>query len=376
MEPVKIGIIGVGQIGKHHLEQYASIGGIEVAAVCDVNEPEARRVAERYGIGSVYTDYREMLRRDDLIAVDVCLHNNFHAPATIAALQAGKHVYCEKPIAGTYRDGAAMVKAANDCGKMLHIQLGTLYRGETKAAKTLIDEGKLGRLYHARSTGFRRRGRPFVDGYGTPFFTRKDAASGGALLDMGVYHIAQMLYLMGMPEVTRISGCVYQEMDMDPKRRAESGFDVEESAMGFVRFAGGATLDIIEAWSLHLDGLEGGSLVGSRGGLRLPAYSDVRATTGFGYYTTVGDMDVDGTIDLNAMSERRRRLYPDEDAYESSAKHWAAALQGRVALLPTAELALQTMLVSEGIYLSAQLDREVTAEEVAAHSPAVIREAN
>ncbi|MFC5650462.1 Gfo/Idh/MocA family protein [Paenibacillus solisilvae] len=368
MESIRIGIIGVGLIGKHHIQQYSSIEGVEIAAVCDVNEQEARRVAEQYKIPSVYSDYREMLKRGDLIAVDVCLHNNLHAEATIAAMQAGKHVYCEKPIAGTYRDGLAMVDMARESGKMLHIQLGTLYRNETKAAKTLIDAGRLGKLYHARSTGFRRRGRPFVDGYGSKFFTRKEFASGGAILDMGVYHIAQMLYLLGMPEVKRISGRLYQEMDMDSKRREESAFDVEESGMGFVRFEGGISMDIIETWSLHLDGIEGGSIVGSQGGIRLPAYSDIQPKSALSYHTTICDMDFDSTLDLNDMSERRHRLNPDEDAYDSSSKHWAAALQGRVELLPTAEIALKTMLISEGIYLSDRLDREVTAEEVAEQS--------
>ncbi|MFC0331029.1 Gfo/Idh/MocA family oxidoreductase [Paenibacillus sepulcri] len=365
MEPVRIGIIGVGLIGKHHIQQYSAIEGVEIAAVCDINEQEARKTAEQYQISSVYSDYRQMLARDDLTAVDVCLHNNLHAEATIAALQAGKHVYCEKPIAGTYRDGLTMVEMAQECGKMLHIQLGTLYRNETKAAKTLIDAGKLGKLYHARSTGFRRRGRPFVDGYGSRMFTRKEFANGGALLDMGVYHIAQLLYLLGMPEVARISGKLYQEMDMDPKRREESGFDVEESGMGFVRFAGGVSMDIIEAWSLHLDGFEGSSISGSQGGIRLPAYSDIHPKSAFSYHTTICDMDFDSTLDLNAMSERRHRLNPDEDAYDSSSKHWVAALQGRVGLLPTAEIALKTMLISEGIYLSSRLDREVAADEVA-----------
>jgi predicted dehydrogenase len=368
MESIKIGIIGVGIIGKMHLQQYSSIPGAEIVAVCDINEQEARRVAEQYQIPHVYTDYRELLKRDDIYAVDVCLHNNYHSEATIAALQAGKHVCCEKPIAGTYRDGQAMVDMAKETGRMLHIQLGTLYRSETKAAKTLIDAGKLGKLYHAKSTGFRRRGRPFVDGYGTKFFTRKESASGGALLDMGVYHIAQMLYLLGMPNVTRISGKTYQEMDMHAERKEESGFDVEELGLGFVRFENGITLDVIEAWSLHMGGIEGCSIVGSQGGIKLPAYSDIHSSTQFSFHSTICDMDFDSTLDLNAMSERRHRLYPNEDAYDSSPHHWIAALQGRVALLPTAQIALKTMLISEGIYLSDRYEREVTAEEVASES--------
>ncbi|UWS61977.1 Gfo/Idh/MocA family oxidoreductase [Bacillus paralicheniformis] len=156
-----------------------------------------------------------------------------------------------------------MLEAARATGKMLHIQLSTLYTKETKAAKILIDGGKLGKLYHARSTGFRRRGRPFVDGYGTTAFTQKATASGGALYDMGVYHISQILYLLGLPAVTRISGQTYQEMDMLPDRREISKFDVEELGVGLIKFEGGITLDIIEAWAIHLGGFEGSSIVGS-----------------------------------------------------------------------------------------------------------------
>ncbi|WP_144937904.1 Gfo/Idh/MocA family protein [Paenibacillus sp. 32O-W] len=366
MKTIRIGVIGVGLIGKNHMENYSKLAGAEVVAVCDINEAEAKSVADKYGDPHVYTDYRKMLERDDLDAVDVCLHNNYHAPVSIAAMEAGKHVYCEKPIAGSYFDGKRMVDRAQELGKMLHIQLGTLYRKETKAAKALIDGGELGSLYHARATGFRRRNRPFVDGFGTAYFTRKETAGGGAIFDMGVYHIAQMLYLLDLPKVERISGKTYQEMDMDAHRKAASGFDVEELGLGFVRFAGGVTMDIIEAWSVHLGGFEGGSVIGSKGGIRLPAYGP--GDQKFSYYTTRCDIDLDSTVDLNMMDLRWHRLRENEDAYDSSQHHWIAALQGRVKLLPTADIALQTMLISEGIYLSDSLGSEVTAEEVAERS--------
>lgn len=368
MRKIRIGIIGVGLIGKIHLDMYTKVKDAEIVAVCDINEREARNVAEKYKVPNVYTDFREMLKRDDIEAVDVCLHNNLHAPVTIAALRAGKHVYCEKPIAGTYYDGKSMCDTAKECGKMLHIQLHTLYRKETKAAKALIDGGKLGKLYHARANGFRRRNRPFVDGYGTKYFTRKESATGGALIDMGVYTIGQMLYLLGLPTPERISGKTYQEMDMDPKRREESGFDVEELALGFVKFQNNITLDIMSAWSVHLGGFEGSSIIGSLGGIRLPSFHEGVETAPFSFHTTVCDMDMDSTVDLNLTDLRWRSLRENEDAYDSSQHHWIAALQGRVDLLPTAEVTLQTMLISEGIYLSDQRGEEVTAEELRAQS--------
>ncbi|TDF93029.1 Gfo/Idh/MocA family protein [Paenibacillus piri] len=368
MQRIRIGVIGAGIIGKVHLQEYAGIPGAEIVAVCDINEQEARLSAEKFGIPNVYTDYKEMLARDDIDAVDVCLHNNFHAPLTIAALRAGKHVYCEKPIAGSYYDGVSMLEAARECGKKLHIQLGTFYKKETKAAKALIEDGQLGRVFHARSNGFRRRGRPYADGFGTVHFTRKASAGGGALLDMGVYHIAQMLYLLNVTEVERLTGRMIQEMDMDPERRQISGFDVEELALGFVTFKGGVTLDIFEAWAVNLGGIEGSSIVGSKGGIRLPSYHSGEQTGEFSFHTTVVDLDLNSTIDLNRMDVRWHRMRETEEAYDSSQKHWIASLQGRVELLPTAEIALATMLISEGLYLSDALGREVTAGEIAAKS--------
>ncbi|CAM4329362.1 Gfo/Idh/MocA family oxidoreductase [Paenibacillus alkaliterrae] len=367
MQKIRVGIIGVGLIGKEHLERYASIDGAQVVAAADINESELKNVAEKYNIPHTYTNFEEMLQRDDIDAVDVCLHNNFHAPVTIKALQAGKHVYCEKPIAGSYADGKSMLDAAKQYGKKLHIQLSFLYAKETKAAKVLIDEGKLGKLFHARSTGYRRRGRPYVDGYGTPFFTRKETAGGGALFDMGVYNISQILYLLGTPEVKTITGSTYQEMEIDERRNNISGFDVEELGTGFVRFKDGLTLDIIESWAIHMNNFEGSSIVGSQGGIRLPGYANGERTP-LSYHTNMCDMEMDSTFNLGAMDYRWHNLRDNMDAYDSSQQHWIAALQGRVELLPTADIALQTMLISEGIYISGRLGREVTADEVVSMS--------
>ncbi|MEJ5171640.1 MAG: Gfo/Idh/MocA family oxidoreductase [Fimbriimonadales bacterium] len=356
---IRIGMIGCGQIAQHHMRTYKEIPEAEMVACCDINKAAAKKSSETFGIPDVYTDFHEMLKREDIDAVDVCLHNNYHMPATVAALQAGKHVYCEKPMAGAYVDAKRMLDVARETGKRLHIQLSTLYSNETKAAKELIDLGEVGRIFHARSTGFRRRGRPYVDGYGTPSFVQKAHASGGALYDMGVYHIAQVLYLMGNPAVERISGKVYQETDMDEERRRISNYDVEEIGMGFVRFAGGATLDIIEAWAANLDGFEGSSLLGSKAGIRLSP---------FGFFKNIGNIELNATANLGAAAFRWDNVRGDGPFYRNSQAHWIAALLGKCPLIPTAEIALNTMLVSEGIYLSDHLGREVTADEVLQHS--------
>ncbi len=364
-DPVRIGVIGVGQIGKHHLNTYDKIPAAQVVAVADINQAEAQRVAAAHNVPDIYSDFRELLKRDDIQAVDVCLHNNFHAPVTVAALQAGKNVYCEKPLAGSYIDAEWMFNTAQQTGLKLHMQLSTLYSKETRAAKYLIDQGKLGRLYHARSVGHRRRGRPFVDGYGTSSFVQKDISAGGALYDMGVYHIASTLYLLGNPNILTITGQTYQETPIDPERLAKSGYNVEELGLGFVRLNQASdpqhtmTMDVFESWAIHMDVPEGSLIAGSEGGVKLEP---------FGFFTNVGDLELNATANLDSFTWRRSAIRENTDAEEGSQQHWVAALQGRVPLLPTAELGLKTMLISEGIYLSTRLGREVTADEVRQNS--------
>ena len=352
---VRVGIIGVGQIGKSHVERYSKIPGVEMVAIADINETEGRRVAQQYQIPNVYTDFRALLQRDDIEAVDVCLHNNLHCPVTVAALRAGRHVYCEKPMAGSYIDAETMFKTAGETGRMLCIQLNTLFSKEVRAARHLIDQGLLGRLYHARSVGFRRRGRPYVDGYGSTTFVQKEISAGGALYDMGVYHIAATLYLLGNPDILTVSGQCYQETEMDAERRAKSGYSVEELGTGYVRLAGNVSMDILESWAIHMDISEGSMVAGAAGGVRLEP---------FGYYFNAGDLEIKGSADLNQFAWRSDTLRKKPDGYEATQNHWVAALRGETPLLPTAALALNTMLISEGIYLSGRLGREVSAEEV------------
>ncbi len=182
------------------------------------------------------------------------------------------------------------------------------------------------------------------------------------MFDMGVYHIAQILYLIGNPTVYRINGKTYQKTPIDEKRRELGKYNVEELGVGFVRFANQMTMDIIEAWAINLDNFEGSYVAGSKAGVRLNP---------FGFYRSIGHLDLDATVDLDRARNRWSSVVGDWgnwDQYSGGQYHWIAALTGKVELLPTAELALNTMLISEGIYLSNEHNEEVTAEEVIATS--------
>jgi len=354
-DKVKVGVIGVGQIGKRHVATYAAMPNVEIVAIADLNEAEVKRVAAEHGIARSFTNFRDLLALPEIQAVDVCLHNNFHAPVSIAAMEAGKDVFCEKPMAGTYIDALHMHEAAQRLGRRLGIQMVTVFNQECKTARRLIDAGALGRLYYGRAVAFRRRGRPYVDGYGTSNFVQKATSSGGALIDLGIYYIAQMLYLLGNTDVKTISGRTYQEIDMYEDRRSSGRYDVEEMGLGMVRLANDVTMDIEVSWAQHYEAGESSKVLGSKGGLKLDPLS---------YYTTMGDVEMNSTFDLKLADFRWHATDPNYSAYDGPQEHWIATLQGRVPGIDTAALALATALISEGIYLSSQLGREVTIDEV------------
>ncbi|MEW6356733.1 MAG: Gfo/Idh/MocA family oxidoreductase [Planctomycetota bacterium] len=352
---VKLGIIGVGQIGKSHIKRYSEIPDAQIVAVADINEEEAKRVAAANNIPHVFTNFHDLLKMDEIVAVDVCLHNNFHAPITIHALEAGKDVYCEKPMAGAYIDAKQMYDTAKRLKRKLSIQLSTLFAIETKAAKRLIADGHLGKIYYAKSSAYRRRGRPYVDGYGTSSFVQKKTAAGGALYDMGVYHIAQVLYLLGNPAVEAVSGATHQEIDMYEDRRKKGGYDVEELGIGLIRLGGGITFFLEESWAIHLGGTDGSKICGSKGGVSLSPLA---------YFSAMSDMSMNSSFDLSAADTRWHSCFPETSAYDSPQHHWIAVQQGRVPLIDTAGIALNTMKISEGIYLSSKKGKEVTGSQI------------
>ncbi|KXA99137.1 hypothetical protein AKJ41_05900 [candidate division MSBL1 archaeon SCGC-AAA259O05] len=384
---VKIGLIGAGQIGRFHLERYEDIEAADVGAVVDVKEQKAQDVADKHRIEHVYSDYRKLLENEDIEAVDVCVHNNLHAPIVIDSLEAGKEVFTEKPLAGSYFDGLRMYEKAKEEGRTLSVQNLTLFSKETRAAKRLIDDNKLGKVFYGKaanfgSVGFRRRSIPYVEGYGSPNFVKKKVSGGGAVYDLGTYSIGQILYLLGLPEVKSISGKTFQNAeetfeseelpDIYKERLSvpptgvftkETEYDVEDVAFAFVRFNDDIVLTLGVSWNFYLDG-EGSAVVGTRGGIRLEP---------FRYFTTISDIEADVTLDLEEYEERRGLLEAREAGKENSLasrplRHWGKVILGEEEPLPTAEVALKTMLIMEGIYMSSELGKEVSAEEVVERS--------
>ena len=207
MQEIKVGIIGAGGIaGGKHLPGHRNVEGVSIIAVCDIDQQRAENFAKQHEIKHVFTDYNELVAMPELDAVSVCTPNNFHAPPSIAALEAGKHVICEKPIAGNAIDGQAMVDAQKASGKVLQIGLQSRFNAGARTLRKLYDDGFFGDIYYARAMAMRRRGVP-----ASPSFITKSIAGGGPLIDIGVHILDVLLWMIGAPKPIEAFGSVAQK---------------------------------------------------------------------------------------------------------------------------------------------------------------------
>jgi predicted dehydrogenase len=260
---LRAGVIGTG-MGRHHMEGYLSHPRCELAAVCDINLERARSLAAKYGAEHVFRDYRDLLAMEELDIVSVAVPTYLHARMTIAALGAGKHVLCEKPMATKLADAEAMVRAAKRARRRLMINMSYRFSPLQQEMHRRIQSGELGGIYYAKSHYTRRNGIPLG---ANSWFVRKRAAGGGASLDLGVHAFDLVWWLMGCPKPAWVLGGVYSEML--PARAAQLGVegDVDDLAAAMVRLRTGQVIFFEASWDGHQPGHEGYEIYGTKGGV-------------------------------------------------------------------------------------------------------------
>jgi predicted dehydrogenase len=399
MKEIRIAIIGCGMISHRHMTVISNLKkrgqNLRVVAAAEIDAAKLKAWGEKYGMDEkdLYQDFREMLKRDDIDEVEVCVHNNLHTSVATAVMAAGFDCYSEKPMAASYADAKILYDAQQKYGKKLAIQISSIYNPQTRIAKRMIAEGKLGKIYHARSVGHRRQGRP---GYDMPFFSRDfiDPKIGvhGPLFDLGIYHLAQMLYVMGMPELESVYGFQSCDYWTHPaiNKLVNRTAPVEDLGVGMARFKGGICMDIYEDWAIHMEDIGSSFIAGSKGGLK---FTDVDQTGGpmavpegghiigggdlqkprLTYYgvdennqlfTTQLDCAID---DVTGMQELL--INPEMEKYNDNQLQWYSYLRGELTdetRIDSPYIAMQTAFLSEGVVLSSELGRSVTADEIKA----------
>lgn len=280
-----VGVIGLGVIAEEHLQCYQQLPGVPVIALAGLEPDRLSELKERYRVPHTYRDYQELLAREDVDAISICVPNHLHAPIALAALERGKHVLSEKPLARSAAEAERMIRAAEQADRALHVVFNHRYRGDVQLLKRYLDEGQLGRIYQLEASWLRSAGIPSLGSW----FTSKEMAGGGPLIDLGLHMLDMALYLLGEPDVVSVSASTYAELGPRglggrygiQKMTTGSSFEVEDLATAFIRLAGGVTLLLQASWAVHgkADNDLSLMLYGTDGGAELHSHSSAWQNT-------------------------------------------------------------------------------------------------
>lgn len=336
---LRIGIIGGGGIARlAHLPALNRLDHLaEVVAVADVAATAAEQFARDFQIPHHFTSYKTMLEDTDLDAVFVCTPNKYHAPAAIAALQAGCHVLCEKPPAMTAEEARQMALAAEEQGKILTYGFHYRHSVEVSTLQRFISAGELGEIYAATCLAIRRRGIP---GWGV--FTSLELQGGGPLIDIGVHMLDSALYLMGYPRPTAVFGLTYQQLGRRPGvgllgQWDYQNFSVEDMARGIVQFENGASIIIDTAFAANVAERETMQvkLMGNLGGAELFPLRIFQEHHGV------------------LLDTAPAYLKQEQDSYQLQAEHFLRSCLGEQTPICTPEQGVIISMIIEGLYQSA-----------------------
>ena len=276
---LRVGVIGVGAIGTRHLQGFQKHPLAEVVRDCACRSPKkrAREAAEEFGVSAFYRDYRLMLARDDIDAVSIALPNYLHLPVGIDALRAGKHVLLEKPMAISATQAKRLVAEAKRRRRHLMVGQSMRFTPEVQTAKTMIEAGIIGDIYHAKTAWCRRSGIPRIGSW----FTRSKFAGGGCTYDIGVHALDRCLYLLGDFDAAAVSGQTYSKMGKRGRGEGTWGkgeidpalpFDVEDLSVALIKLRSGRTVLLEASWaaSQKEHDINRTQLFGTEAGLLLP----------------------------------------------------------------------------------------------------------
>ncbi|WP_406944906.1 Gfo/Idh/MocA family protein [Halobacillus sp. SY10] len=356
MSKLKIAIIGCGGIANEkQMPSLAKLDTVEMVAFCDLVKERAVKAAAGYGISeaNVYTSYQELLEKEKLDVVHVCTPNKSHAEISIAALEAGNHVMCEKPMAKTASEAREMVDVSKRTGKKLTIGYNNRFRDDSLYMKDVCESGELGDVYFAKAHAIRRRAVPT---WGV--FLNEEEQGGGPLIDIGTHALDLTLWMMDNYEVKSVVGNVFHKLSDQESRANAFGpwdakeFSVEDSAFGMITMKNGATVILESSWVLNtLDvGEAQTTLCGTNGGADMKDGLRINGEKHGKLHTIKPDLDAGGVAFFDGAVE--------SDA-DREARLWIECILNDTEPIVKPEQALVVSDILEAIYESAKTGKAV-----------------
>lgn len=348
---VRVGIIGCGGIANgKHMPALKGTGLVEMVAFCDIIEEKALKAKKEFGTedAKTYTDYKALLEDTTIDVVHVCTPNRSHSFISIDAMEAGKHVMCEKPMAKTYAEARAMYEASVRTGKKLTIGYQQRWRGDSLYLKELCEAGELGEIYYARAIALRRRAVPT---WGV--FLNEYEQGGGPLIDIGTHALDLTLWMMDNYKPKMVLGTTYKKLG-DQKRSANAWgdwdpkeFTVEDSAFGMIVMENGATISLESSWAINISNPMEAicTLCGTKAGADM--YDDELKINSVKYgrqCIEVPNFDAGGVAFYDGISSGNS----EQEAYA-----WIRAVIDDTPVRTKPEQAMVVTQILEGIYTSA-----------------------
>ena len=350
MVKIKVGVIGAGNIGVAHAFAYRDILGAELWAIADINSERLFEVQKKLEIPKAYTNYEDLLEDPEIEAVSICLPNFLHHRAACAALESGKHVLLEKPMAVNAKEASDILNWAKRNNKILMIGFNYRFRPEIVTLKSWVEDGLLGEIYHAQSILLRRRGIPAMGSW----FTTKAESGGGALIDIGVHYLDLGMWLMGYPEPISVTGLTFDKIatrqpyiyvDMWGTPVPGGPCDVDEYAISLVRFQNGAALWMESSWALNAQDDDRIQVFGDKAGAKV---SSKEGLTLFGEWG--------GKI---ADIKPQIKSQPLSNAYREEVLHFLECVREGKEPMASGEQGLIVQKVIDAIYESGKRQEEV-----------------
>ena len=329
---LRLGLVGVGAAAQiNHIPALKKLEGVELVALCDRDPEKAARVAQKFGVAGAFGRFEELLADDTIDAVDITTPNYLHAPMAVSALEAGKHVLCERPLARGAEEAAGMVKAAKKADRTLMCAVQHRFRPDAQLLRKFVDKGDLGEVFFAKAGWLRQK----ADWDSDEWRRQKRESGGGVVLDLGFQMLDLSLWVLGEPRVGSVTASVH---------RSRKG-EVEDSATAFLRLESGATLTLELTWGLLMEKDFAYLNVFGSGGAAL--LNPLRVHKG-----------MHGTlVNVTPTLETSRHQY--RQSMEAQLQHFADALRGGRNPMGAGEEILPVMELLDAIYRSAEQGREV-----------------
>lgn len=343
---LRLGVIGTGWPGQMHAKAIAAIQNASLAACADVDAKRRGVFEKEFKPSTSYADYHDLLKDEAIDAAVICLPNHLHFPASLAALEAGKHVLCEKPPTMNASEMKVLREEAKRRELVYAFSRQFRFTAAMRAAKKLIADGRLGKIYHAKATFVRTRGIP---DWGGGWFTDKKRSGGGALIDIGIHALDAVWFLMGTPRPVAVSAQVFRNFAHLVKVPV---FDVDDAAFAFIRFENGAICQLETSWAGNLtDDIPPREVFGQE--LINSVIYGTKASIRLKPLTMFEDQNGKlVTVPLQVEQD-------ESGGFELQMRNFIEAVRDGVEPVNNATQAFELMEMIDGIYASSDLGREV-----------------